>query len=424
MIKHRTTCRICYCKDLDKVIPLKPIPVVTPNMGVTVDPEAKETLRAPLDVYLCRDCGHLQLLDIIDPTLQYTHFKYRTSTSLGLVEHFDLMAERIIHKCRLSSKSFVIEIGSNDGTLLKAFKRRGMKVLGIDPAIAIAEQARADGVDTLPLFFNHQVALEIKQGYGQADVIVCTNTMANIDDLDNFFGGIDTLLKRDGVFVFETQYGADVIRKQLIDTIYHEHLSYFMVGPLSYLCKRHGFHLKSIEHFETKGGSIRGYVRRDGKVADPDVYKAMSMEIERHRDSKAYTKFVEWIETTAVKLDEALKDRKSIAGFGASVGTVTLLNQFNLGSRLKLIMDDHPITDCLRGLDYNIPIMTPIKALFADDSIDTVVVFAWRYAKQIIARYRETIESGQVEFIVPWPGMFIHKGKPSNESHPSVTHEH
>ena len=222
---HRTTCRLCWSSAVEAVVPLAPIPVATPNIGLSAkgaEGDGIATALAPLDLYLCRRCGHLQLLDIIDPEVQYTHFAYTTSISLGLTEHFGRMADTVIARAKLAPGSLVVEIGSNDGTLLRFFKERGMKVLGIDPARATALRATAEGIETLPTFFTTQLADKIRRrAPGPAAVIRSNNTFANLDDLDDPTQGIRRLLADDGLFVFETQHGADVIRRMLIDTIHY-----------------------------------------------------------------------------------------------------------------------------------------------------------------------------------------------------------
>ena len=258
---HRKTCRLCHSEAVETVVPLAPIPIATPNIGLATkgtDGGGIATTLAPLDLYLCHACGHLQLLDIIDPEVQYTHFAYTTSISLGLTEHFDRMADSVIARAKLAPGALVVEIGSNDGTLLRFFKQRGMRVLGIDPARATALRATAEGIETLPTFFTATLADKIRTEHGPAAVIISNNTFANLDDLDDPTDGIRRLLADDGLFVFETQHGADVIRRMLIDTIYHEHLSYFLVGPLVPFFARHGMTLFAAEHLTTKGGSIRG----------------------------------------------------------------------------------------------------------------------------------------------------------------------
>ena len=192
LFRVRDDCRLCHSRSLDLAAPLGEMSVATPNFKVAgVDRNAPVFRTAvPLELYHCRDCGHLQILHIGNPEIQYRDYVYTTSISLGLREHFKAAAARITKKRRLSPSSFVVEIGSNDGTLLRNFKEQGMRVLGIDPAVEIAGRATHDGVETLPEFFNEDLGSKISQKHGAADVIIANNMIANVDDLDDFVKGV------------------------------------------------------------------------------------------------------------------------------------------------------------------------------------------------------------------------------------------
>jgi len=414
LFRHRDDCRLCHSRAVDKVVPLAPIPVATPNVGLGSD-GAQTTLAAalaPLDLYLCADCGHLQLMDVVDPEVQYNNFAYTTSISLGLTEHFGRMADDVIKRAALTRGALVIEIGSNDGTLLRFFKERGMTVLGIDPARAIAQRASRDGIETLPRFFTAELAKTIRAERGPAAVIISNNTFANLDDVDGATEGIRALLADDGLFVFETQHGADVVRRMLIDTVYHEHQSYFLARPLAAFFPRHGMELIAVEHLPTKGGSIRGTAQRAGGPhrRDGSVEAIIAEERADGLDHPhAYQAFVGRLDEMRMQLarllDTAVRAGQRIAGYGASVGSVTLINQLNLGRVLAFVVDDKPLTDAFLGPDYRIPVRSP-DALY-QDQVDLVVILAWRYAEPIIAKHRRFIDGGG-RFAVPWPEVRVH----------------
>ncbi len=411
---HRDNCRLCHSKAVEVVVPLAPIPVATPNIGMAAKGEEAKGLDSalvPLDLYLCRDCGHLQLLDIIDPEVQYTHFAYTTSITLGLTEHFGRLADTVIERAKLKPGAFIVEVGSNDGTLLRFFKDRGMRVLGIDPARATALKATAEGIETLPTFFTTQLADEIRAKHGPAAVIVSNNTYANLDDLDGPTEGIRRLLADDGLFLFETQHGADVINRMLIDTIYHEHQSYFLAGPMVPFFKRHGMELFATEHLTQKGGSFRGYAQLKGGPHKPDgsLDKMIAEENAAGlKEPKTYTSFVDRLTRMRADLSAAIeaekKAGKRIAGFGASVGTVTLINQFGLGRSLDMVFDDKPLAEALLGPGYRIPVL-PSSAMY-EKKPDIVVILAWRYAEPIMAKHKAFMDGGG-RFAVPWPNFSL-----------------
>lgn len=414
LFRHRDDCRLCHSAAVEKVVPLAPIPVATPNIGTAPDGGqlALATALAPLDLYLCRECGHLQLMDVIDPAVQYNNFAYTTSISLGLTEHFGHMADDVIKCAGLAPGALIVEVGSNDGTLLRFFKERGMRVLGIDPARAIAQRATREGIETLAAFFTAELAHSIRAEHGAAAAIISNNTFANLDDLDDPTAGIRGLLAEDGLFVFETQHGADVVHRMLIDTVYHEHQSYFLVGPLAAFFAGHGMELIAVEHLITKGGSIRGYVqlasgsrRPDGSVARVAAQEAADGLMR----PQAYQHFVAQLAALRVRMASAMEAEaeagQMVAGYGASVGTVTLINQFELGRRLGFIVDDKPLTDALVGPGYHIPVL-PSGALY-ESKADLVVILAWRYAELIMAKHRRFIDGGG-RFAVPWPEFSVH----------------
>jgi SAM-dependent methyltransferase len=408
----RKSCRLCGSSAVEVAIPLEPIAVATPNVDLDAVVQSYAGLAqasVPMDLYLCRACGHLQILDVIDPDIQYTHFKYTTSISLGLPEHFRKLANDLIGSTGAKPGSLVVEIGSNDGTLLRAFRERGLNVLGVDPAQETALRASGAGIQTLPTFFTSKLAAEIVQSHGYAAIVVANNTMANIDDLADLALGIERLLAPDGVFVFETSYGADVVEKFLIDTVYHEHLSYFMVRSLVDFFHHHGLQLYDVQHIWTKGGSLRGFVKRakDSRPVTPVVAAMVQRERALGLDQLTpYRRFSAHIDGVRTQIAEIVADHRrrgqKIAGYGASVGSVTLVQQFGLGSVLDFIADDNPLTDAIIGPDYRIPVLQPVALEERKPAL--VVILAWRYAEPIREKNVRYEKNGG-RFVVPLPDL-------------------
>lgn len=225
---RRDTCRLCGGKNLESVIKFENTPIG--DAYVTEEHLDKKQEVFPVEVFLCRDCGHAQLLDVVDSEAIYREYLYKTSISLGLVEHFRKGVDSILDYVKPEKGAFVVDIGSNDGSVLQAFKNKGMRVLGVDPAKEIAKKATEKGIKTIPEIFNLKLAKDINNKYGQAQIIITNNTFANIDDLDDVMAGIKEILAPNGVFVVETGYALDLLQKIVFDNIYHEHLSYFSVN--------------------------------------------------------------------------------------------------------------------------------------------------------------------------------------------------
>ena len=406
--RTRSDCRLCHSTTLDKVVPLQPIPVRTPNMGrAALDAASLDSAWVPLDLYRCCGCGHLQLLDMVDPAVQYTNFRYRTSISLGLPEHFKRMVAELVERLALTHDARVLELGSNDGTLLRCFAALGMEVMGIDPAEEIAAQACATGVPTLAEFFNSHSARELRQEHGAFDLVVANNTLANLDDLDDVLSGVHDVLTEDGVFVVETADGAAVIRDNLVDTVYHEHLNYFLVDSMAQWFGRQGFELFHVERVATKGGSLRAFAQKSHglRELDASVAKAIAEEAQQGLDQAAsFERLVADLENSRAALAEQIQIQRRagarVAAFGASVGTVTLLHQFGLAQELDYIVDDNPLAESLDGPGYSIPIVPAARLL--EDSPGLVVLLAHRYREVILERQSAYLEAGgQFAILLP-----------------------
>src|SRR6266545_2393801 len=219
---RRDTCRLCEGRNLDLVLPLKPSALADAYVP-------RERLGEPqpafaMDVFLCRDCGHVQLLEVVDPAALFRHYLYTTSGSLGLVEHFRNYADGTLEQLQVSRGSLVVDIGSNEGVLLRFFQERRMRVVGVDAAKNIAAAATAGGIETIPDFFTLTLARQIRADRGPAAIITANNVFAHADDLPDMVDGIRELLRPDGVFIFEVIYLVDMVQKLTFDTIYHEHL--------------------------------------------------------------------------------------------------------------------------------------------------------------------------------------------------------
>ena len=222
-----------------------------------------EQERIPLTLVRCRSCAHVQLAEIVDPERLFRKYVYVSGTSPVFVSHFGQYASNLISRFSLDDTCLVVDVGSNDGTLLKQFKQAGAtNVLGIDPATRIAETARSEGIPTIDEFFTPALATDIRKRRGPARLISANNVFAHSADLSSFSHALAALLDDRGVFVFEVSYLADVIQGLLFDTIYHEHTSYHTVTPLLGFFDQAGLRLFDVERIGTHGGSIRGYVCR------------------------------------------------------------------------------------------------------------------------------------------------------------------
>lgn len=404
---RRDTCRLCGRRHHELALQLAPTPLADAYVSLEHRDEVQPTY--PLDLSVCRGCGHVQLLDVVHPEAIYREYIYETTSSLGLAEHFRSYAEEVFGRIAPAPGSFAIDLGSNDGTLLRCFAGRGMRVLGIDPAREIARRATAAGIETLPLFFSEALGRQLHRERGPAAIITSNNLVANVDDLDDFIEGIRALLAPDGVFVFESFYLADLMRHLVFDFIYHEHLSYFSVKPLETFFRRHGMELVDVLRVTTKGGSLRYTVQRAGgpRKASPAVAEMMALETESGLDRpETFRAFAATIDQAKGRVVSLLRDLtaqgKRIDGFGASATTTTLLYHFGLGDMIGAIYDDNAQRHHLFSPGLHLPVLPP-QALY-ERKPDAVVMLAWRYAQPIMARHRPYLEQGG-RFVIPLPAV-------------------
>ncbi|MBC8232336.1 methyltransferase domain-containing protein [bacterium] len=402
---HRDNCRLCGGHNLELVLQLAPAPIADDYVSAARVGEVQETY--PLDLYLCRTCGHAQLLNVVNPEVLFGEYVYLTSVSIGLVEHFRRYADALMCRVNLPQGAFVVDIGSNDGSLLRFFQERGMRVLGIDPAREIARQATESGIETLPTYFTSELACKIKQKYGPAAIVTANNVFAHIDNLGDVVEGVRELLASDGVFVFEVSYLVDIIQKTLFDTIYHEHLCYHAVKPLNSFFSRHGMQFIDVQRIPTKGGSLHGTVQLSGgsRPVSPSVGELIALESSLGLDCP------EPFKTLATKLDRLkaqllnlLSDLKSqgktIAGYGASATVTTLIYHFGIGDMLNFIVDDNPRKQGTFSPGYHIPVLHP-RAIY-EQKADYVLILAWNYVEPIMKKHEFFLKKGG-HFIIPMP---------------------
>lgn len=405
----RDTCRLCSSPNLELVMHVASTPVG--DDFIPFDKIDRVQNEYPLELYFCQDCGLLQILGVIDPEIMYSEYLYETSISLGLTEHFNNYGDELLKRINPKEGSLVIDIGSNDGTLLKYIKSNGMRVLGIDPARDIAQKAVESGIETLPNFFSAKLARKIKHEHCQATIITANNTFANVDDLVDMIEGIRELLTPDGVFVFETGYMVDLIQNTILDNVYHEHLCYFSIKPLVKFFNSRGLELIDVERIPTKGGSFRGTVQLAGgpRMVSPSVSGLITLETELGFNRIApFRAFVSRIEAIKQRLARVLNDlkvqEKTIAGYGASVGVTTLLYYFDLGDVIRFLYDDNPMKHNLYSPGHHIPVL-PSETIY-EQKPDYVLILAWRYADPIMKKHQAYLEQGG-HFILPIPAVEI-----------------
>lgn len=402
---RRTNCRLCEKPELDLVLPLEKTAPADAFVSKNDLGDSQETY--PLDLFLCRFCGHAQLLDVVDPDILFGKYTYETKNSPGLYEHFKNYAEEITRWANLSKDSFAVDIGSNDGTLLRFLQKKGLRVLGVDAATEIAKKATESGVETIGGYFTSQLAHQLREKRGPAHLITANNVFAHADELADIAEGIRILLAPDGVFVFEVSYLADLVYGKVFDYIYHEHLCYHSVKPLKIFLAKHGLELIDVMQIGTKGGSLRciAQMAKGPREISPHVEALIEQENKQGLQSpEVFKDLANQLDSIKnelhVLLNELKSQGKKIAGYGASATVTTLLYHFDLAKYMDFVVDDNQVKQGLYTPGHHIPVF-PSEALY-EKKPDCVVILAWRFADLILKKHQKFSEEGG-KFIVPLP---------------------
>ena len=406
---RRTDCRLCGCHNLTLALPIAASPIG--DQYKSADQLKITQPSYPLDLFLCDQCGHLQLLDVLPPDLLFGDYTFVTASSAGLVEHFRRHAEDVVRRTNPPAGSLVVEIGSNDGTLLRFYQALGLRTLGIDPAAEIAAQASAANCETLPMFFTREVAERIRRERGAAAIVEANNVYAHVDDIAELTDAIRLLLAPNGVFVFEVSYLVDMIDKKLFDTVYHEHLSYHSLVPLERFFSAHGLALFDVDRISTKGGSIRGFVQhRDGPRSRTSAVDEL-LGVERARGMAridTFRAFADDLQLVKARLHEQLSSIRAgggeVAGFGASVTVTTLLHHFSLGGVIDYLVDDNPAKHGLYSPGLHLPVRD--SRVIHERPPAAVVILAWQYADAIMKKHARYLDAGG-RFVVPLPDVRV-----------------
>lgn len=394
---QRKTCRLCDSPDVRLAVKLCPVPLAE-KYGETRE-QALSIQRFPLDLYRCDKCGHAQLLDVIDSDTLWDDYTYHSGQTQAIVDHFKEVSGRVIQTYKPQAGSLVIDIGSNDGSLLSPFREAGYRVLGIDPAKDIAARATANGIETLPTVFTSKVAKEIAERYGHASVITAFNVFAHADDLGDMAEGICSLLDREGVFLFEVQYLLDIVQKMLLGTIFHEHMSHHSVKPMMRFLNYHGMELIDVERVNIQKGSIIGTVQKLGgkRSVTSAVKDLVKLEENTGLDGpQALAPFAERLEKNkalARELKDSWREKGlAVAAYGAARSGPTLIAQYGFADVIQYMCDDHPQKVNRYSPGDGIPVVGT-QALY-ERKPDVVIVLAWIHARAIIEKNKKFLDDG------------------------------
>lgn len=406
-VRPITACRLCNSADLDRLVDFGSVPLGN-NLQETPATAAAAS-SYPLELHRCGVCGHFQLGHAVAPEILYaTNYTYLSGIGASFVRHFAGYAEWAERAAGLVAGSFVVDVGSNDGTCLKAFQQRGCRVVGVDPASLAAGIANEQGVETLNTFFGDEAVDEILARHGPADYVTSHNVLAHVDDLAGVFRNVHRLLRDGGHFGFEIGYFREVLRQGCFDTIYHEHLDYHHAAPLARHLTELGFELLDLSVNEIQGGSLRLLLRKGGGGISPQAQAFLAEE----RKSVLYDQqfLAEWKRKLEAQM-AAFQDMviaharagRTIVAYGAPTKATLLMKMAGVsGEEVSFVVEDNPHKAGRYLPGSAIPIR-PSCAL--DESApEVILMLAWNFADDIIEKLRGRFD-GPVEVIIPLPEL-------------------
>jgi SAM-dependent methyltransferase len=400
-------CRFCESALVDTVVDLG----MSPLCESFLPSEKLDAMEAfyPLHVWVCRRCFLVQLSEYVAPDQIFTEYAYFSSYSSAWLEHAKEYVDTISRRLSLGTKSFVVELASNDGYLLQYFVERGIPCLGVEPAANVAKAARERGVETLVEFFGERSARELRDARGPADLVLGNNVLAQVPDLNSFVEGVRIVLAPTGTATFEFPHLMRLFENNQFDTIYHEHFSYFSLLSIEAIFARHGLTVFDVEELWTHGGSLRIYARHtagDSRPATPRLRELRAREESAgYRRIETYTRFEEQVRETKRKILEVLIGakgaKKRIVGYGAPGKGNTLLNYCGIRTDfIDFTVDRNPYKHGRFLPGSHIPIFAPER--LDEARPDYVFVLPWNLKDEIMAQLAHSRRWG-AQLIIPIP---------------------
>ena len=354
--------------------------------------QIKNEYTFPMKVGFCGNCNMVQLVEQPDrEKMFHENYAFFSSTSNYMKEHFKLFANSVSELQDLNENSFVVEVGCNDGILLENFIIENIPCLGVEPSENVAQVAMEKGIEVIMKFFDRPLAEHILQSHQKADAILSANVMCHIPYIHSIYDGVKTLLKEDGVFIFEDPYLGEIIEKTSFDQIYDEHVFLFSALSVNYLANMHDLELVNVEPQITHGGSMRYTIAHKGiKTLSQNVIKLIDQEKKLGLDKKqsflSFTDNVNKIKNDLINLLTKLKnDGKKVVAYGATSKSTTVTNYFGITPDLvECIYDTTPIKQNKLSPGAHIPVLPYDQ--FRESNPDYVLLFAWNHATEIMKK--------------------------------------
>ena len=408
--KNPKHCRLCQSTELANILDFGKVPLA--GGFLREDQFANENFY-PLSLQFCRNCTLVQVEDTVPGDTLFRNYFYFSSSIQTLVTHFGEFAQEIAARFTNPSEALVVEIGSNDGVLLKPLTKLGVRCVGVEPASNVVASIDTPGLNIINEFFTEDVARRIREEHGPADMIVSSYTLAHIDDMTTVLNGVKALLKSDGQFVFEVYYLGALIDELEYDMVYHEHAHYYSMAALTRFFDRFGLEIFDVKSLPLRGGTMRYYLRKADAVetgVSDSVQELVDREHERGLDSiDTYIAFASRVERSRTELmgvlSDLIREGKEIVGYGASGRATTIMSFCGIDKQhLSYVVDDAPAKHGFFTPGSHLSIK-PWSAT-EQSRPDYLLLFAWSFADEVIAKRADYLAQGG-KFIIPLPEVKI-----------------
>jgi SAM-dependent methyltransferase len=350
----------------------------------------------PLATLFCTNCKNVQLGTVVSRARMFEDYYYLSSVNPGLVRHFEGLARA------LASAKFVVDVGSNDGILLKPLKELGVKAIGIEPSINVSKIANENGLTTVCAFFDEKTVRDIEQSYGRADAIVASSVFTHLEDPHSFIDAAKLLLSDDGQFIIEVEYIGNILRNIQFERFYLDRIFYYSLTSLAHLFDAHNMLITNVEHIEPHGGSLRVTAQKKGSGKSPSgSVAALLTEEEGTLNLAKLGEFKTHVDTQIAAFRKVLEGYKAsgirVGGYGAPARVSTICNYGNIGpSLIAFTVDDSPLKQNKYSPGTHIPIVP--KTYLDQHGADVLVVFAYEYFDDIRKK-----TGGSFRYLIPIP---------------------
>ena len=402
-IKKKKDCRLCGSKKIRNIFNLCNSPLAN-NLSININTSLK-TKKYPLNLMICKNCKHVQLGHVVNEKKLYKNYFYMTGISKQFRDHFKNYADSTLKLFNANSNLKILEIGSNDCTLLDNFKKKRFTTVGIEPATNLWRLTK-NRHKIINGFYDKKTNIKLLKKYKSFDIILANNVFAHIDNIKQIFLLLKKLMHDKSIIIFEVSYLLDVIKKKLFDTIYHEHLDYHSIEPLVSFFKKIDLKIIDLKKISTHGGSIRIYIAKNSTVRLAKTKKIYTF-IENEKKNgvnkeSTIVKMFNKLEVEKFKLENFFQKIKGnvVYGYGAPAKAVTLINYFNLNEEnINLIIDDSKLKQN-KYIPGSKIIITNSRILYSKPP-KYIIILAWNIYKDILAKLKNFKNIGYI--VIPLP---------------------